>query len=70
MFLCFFYPFWTFSFLVCLSFSHFEIGEWGAGNPGEEKNGVGRCVWRFGVTSVLSNSSVFMRETTYEGLPL
>lgn len=37
------------------------------GNLGEEKTGVGRCVWRFGVTSVLSNNSIFLRETVYEG---
>eukprot|EP00026_Physarum_polycephalum_P011017 Phypoly_transcript_11208.p1 GENE.Phypoly_transcript_11208~~Phypoly_transcript_11208.p1 ORF type:complete len:330 (+),score=58.02 Phypoly_transcript_11208:130-1119(+) len=42
-------------------------GEWGVGNLGEQKNGIGRCVWKFGVTSVLTNSSVFMRETIYEG---
>ena len=55
------------SFLIIL---HFKLGEWGIDNLGEQKNGVGRCVWKFGVTSVLTNSTLFMRETIYEGMCL
>jgi hypothetical protein len=42
-------------------------GEWGHGNKGNKMSGQGKCVWKLGFSTVFSNDSIFLGETTYEG---